>query len=132
MSQQTACEIPARWRWHYDELLDLRDQLLEARERGLHDAEVAAEWATDPVDNASEMYDRDLAITLLSSEMDSLYEVEAALSRIEDGTYGVCEFSGQPIPADRLRALPWTRFCRSAAEKLIQPQHRFAAAPIGT
>ena len=42
---------------------------------------------------------------------DQLDEVEAALARIDDGTYGLCEAGGEPIPAARLEAMPATRFC---------------------
>ena len=45
-----------------------------------------------------------------------LLEVEFALSRIERGTYGVCEETSEPIEIPRLRALPWTRFCIEGAE----------------
>jgi RNA polymerase-binding transcription factor DksA len=50
-------------------------------------------------------------------EENSFAEVEAALQRIRNGTYGICEATGKPISLDRLRAIPWTRFCREAAPR---------------
>jgi len=47
-----------------------------------------------------------------------LIEVDAALRRLQQGTYGICERTGMPIPLERLRALPWTRFTREAAEQM--------------
>ena len=50
-------------------------------------------------------------------EQSALSEVEAAIGRIRHGTYGICEETGLPIPAERLRAVPWTRFIRPAQER---------------
>ena len=36
-------------------------------------------------------------------------EIDHALAKLEDGTYGICEISGQPIPKERLKAIPWAR-----------------------
>ncbi|MBV9999423.1 MAG: TraR/DksA C4-type zinc finger protein [Verrucomicrobia bacterium] len=45
-------------------------------------------------------------------------EVNEALGRIEGGTYGRCELTGKPIPAERLDAIPWTRFTAEAEAQL--------------
>ena len=111
------CKIPCQWRWHHRALTTLHDQLTQSRQRGLHEATESQGWHdTDPAEMASEEFDRGLGLSLLSSEMDALYEVDAAISRIEDGTYGICEMTGAAIPEERLRAVPWTRYCRAAAE----------------
>lgn len=47
--------------------------------------------------------------------MQQLAAVEAALLRVADGTYGVCEVCGRPIPPDRLEAIPWAATCVSCA-----------------
>jgi RNA polymerase-binding protein DksA len=62
-------------------------------------------------DTATAMYDRELDGGLEEGARDTLVEIDAALQRIEDGTYGICEVCGKPIGADRLSALPWTRLC---------------------
>jgi DnaK suppressor protein len=61
--------------------------------------------------------DRDVLWAELGAEDDRLYEIDCAIQRIRDGVYGFCEETGAPIPAARLRAVPWTRYSRSAAEK---------------
>lgn len=131
MSTQLAeCEVPAKWRWHYEVLTGIRDRLLRARKRGLQDATETAEWhTTDPTDRATDEVEQDLTMTLLTSEIDALYEVEAALSRIEDGSYGICEMTGKTIPAARLRAVPWARNCRAAAEEILEKP---SASRMGT
>jgi RNA polymerase-binding protein DksA len=62
-------------------------------------------------DTATAMYDRELDEGLEEGARDTLAEIDAALQRIEDGTYGICEVCGKPIGADRLSAIPWTRLC---------------------
>jgi RNA polymerase-binding transcription factor DksA len=47
-----------------------------------------------------------------------MYEIDAALDRIRHGTYGVCEISGEPIEAERLAAIPWTRYSAVAQREL--------------
>ena len=54
----------------------------------------------------------------LSAEQDALYEVNEALKQILNGGYGICEETGEAIPAARLRAVPWTRFTREIEERL--------------
>lgn len=62
-------------------------------------------------DYASATYDRELDEGLEEGVLDTLRQIDAALQRIEDGTYGVCEICGKPIGAERLRAIPWTTRC---------------------
>ena len=62
-------------------------------------------------DTATAMYDRELDEGLEEGAQQTLAEIDAALQRIEDGTYGVCEICGKPIGADRLAAIPWARLC---------------------
>jgi DnaK suppressor protein len=60
--------------------------------------------------------ERDLAIE--DSEQTVLRLIEVALQKIDDGTYGVCERCGEPIPAARLEAIPYTPYCIKDAEWL--------------
>jgi RNA polymerase-binding transcription factor DksA len=50
---------------------------------------------------------RDLA--LAAQAMDMIDEIDHALTKFEEGTYGICEVSGEPIPEERLEAIPWAR-----------------------
>lgn len=72
-----------------------------------------AEGGTDNhmADTATAMYDRELDEGLEEGAKETLVEIDAALRRIEDGTYGICENCGKPIGEDRLAALPWARLC---------------------
>jgi RNA polymerase-binding protein DksA len=62
-------------------------------------------------DTATAMYDRELDEGLEEGARETLAEIDGALQRIEDGTYGICEVCGKPIGAERLSAIPWTRLC---------------------
>lgn len=62
-------------------------------------------------DTATAMYDRELDEGLEEGAKTTLVEIDAALQRIEAGTYGICEVCGKPIGVERLSAIPWTRLC---------------------
>jgi RNA polymerase-binding protein DksA len=61
-----------------------------------------------PGDAATSTFDRELDATLEGNEERLLQAIDAALQRIENGTYGICRSCGQPIDPERLEALPWT------------------------
>jgi RNA polymerase-binding transcription factor DksA len=62
-------------------------------------------------DTATATYDRELDQGLEEGVQQTLGEIEAALRRIDDGTYGTCLMCGGEIPEPRLRAIPWARLC---------------------
>jgi DnaK suppressor protein len=62
-------------------------------------------------DIATATFDREMASTLEDNSNHVLSEIDAALTRIDDGTYGICERCGHPIGAERLEALPWATLC---------------------
>jgi RNA polymerase-binding transcription factor DksA len=107
-----------------EKLLQLREEVPQSRVRDNKGDFLARTEAsplgTHPADAGSDAYDRDFALDLLSRAQDGLYEIDQALRRIESGMYGICEMSGQPIPHERLEAIPWARFtveCQSQIEK---------------
>ena len=69
-------------------------------------------------DLGSDSYEIDNIIGLLDSERKILMEVSDALSRIEDGTYGICQGHGEQISKQRLKAIPWARYCVACATLL--------------
>ena len=71
----------------------------------------------DSVGLASQTLLEDLAVDTIQREQQLLGEVEAALGRLREGLYGVCEGCGEQIPERRLHALPWARFCLACAER---------------
>ena len=72
-----------------------------------------------PADVGTETFEREKDLSILEHVEAELADVDHALRRLEDGTYGICEACGQPIGEDRLEALPAARFClkdQAAAE----------------
>ena len=70
-------------------------------------------WNPDQhtADAATAMHDRELDYGLADNEQQLLGEIDTALQRIEDGTYGICVNRGEQIPVERLEAIPWTTLC---------------------
>jgi len=61
-------------------------------------------------DIGTDNYEQEFALGLLDSERKLLHEINEALQRMEDGIYGICEGTGEPIPYARLEASPWARY----------------------
>jgi RNA polymerase-binding transcription factor DksA len=112
-------EVKAEWAKFQKHLLELRERLLNQM-NGLakESAEELAGYSLHMADSGTDNFDRDFALSLLSSDQDAIYEIEEALKRIERNTYGICELTGKPIPKARLEAIPWTRFTVEAQAQL--------------
>jgi len=112
-------KIKPEWVQFHQRLLELRERLL-AQMSGLakESAEEMTNYSLHMADSGTDNFDRDFALSLLSSDQDAIYEIEEALKRIEKRTYGICELSGKPIPKSRLEAIPWTRFTVEAQTQL--------------
>src|SRR6266404_7288608 len=112
-------KIKAEWVTFYHRLLELREQLMRQM-NGLakESAQEMAGYSLHMADSGTDNFDRDFALSLLSSDQDAIYEIEEALKRIERNTYGICELTGKPIPKARLDAIPWTRFTVEAQAQL--------------
>jgi len=100
-------------------LLELRAKFAEeiralAREVSRNPREASGDLSSRPIhmaDISSDTYERELSISIVSSEQQVLYQIEEALKRIDDGTYGMCQQCGTPITLSRLKAVPYTSLC---------------------
>lgn len=107
----TSVKIKAAWKKYYDILLDLRGQLmLQMGDLKKESAEEMTGYSMHMADSGTDNFDRDSALSLLSSDQDAVYEIDEALKRIERGTYGICELTNKTIPRTRLNAVPWARY----------------------
>jgi len=66
---------------------------------------------THPADVGSDNYEHEFALGLLESERTLLKEIDAALERVANGTFGICLGTGKPISVARLKARPWAKYC---------------------
>lgn len=112
-------KVKSEWQKFCVHLLELREQLVRQM-NGLaqESAQELAGYSLHMADSGTDNFDRDFALSLLSSDQDAVYEIEEALKRIERKTYGICELTGKPIPRARLEAIPWTRFTVEAQAQL--------------
>jgi RNA polymerase-binding transcription factor DksA len=126
-------EVPEKYKRYYKLLLDLRTHLTAGIE--LHSEETLKRSSKDDAgdlssygqhmaDAGTDTFDRDFALSLVSSEQEALGEIDAAIKRIKDGTYGICEITQEPIAKDRLLAVPFTRYSASAQKELERNRHR--------
>ena len=73
--------------------------------------EIQIEYAADPLDQIRSGLDREIVLRQLDRQARSVHEVQTALAKFDDGSYGVCEQCEEPISAKRLDAVPWARLC---------------------
>lgn len=76
-------------------------------------------------DQGTDNFDREFALNLASSDQDLLYEIDEALVRIENKTYGMCEMTGQPIEKERLKVIPQTRYCVAAQAEMERGKTKY-------
>lgn len=126
-------DVPEKFKRFYRLLLDLRTHLTEGIER--HSEETLKRSAKDDAgdlsaygqhmaDAGTDTFDRDFALSMVASEQEALSEIDAAIKRIHDGTYGVCEITQKPIAKERLLAVPFTRYSAEAQKDLERNRHR--------
>ncbi len=101
-------------------LLEKREQLvgdvvtMEAEALKKNRSDAAGDLSMMPIhmaDIGTDNYEQEFTIGLIQNEQEILKEIDAALARIENGSYGVCEATRKPIGKTRLKAKPWARFC---------------------
>jgi len=120
----------------------MRDRLAEERERleGLRQEYSALREESEEdglqelssvdqhqADTGTETFERSKDLSILDEVEAELGEIEYALRRLDEGTYGTCEACGKQIPDERLDAMPATRFCVDD-QALAEQEARSAAA----
>jgi DnaK suppressor protein len=103
------------------QLLDLRSRVLGAAhdivEGDVDDGELSSAAGDQHLaDHASEMVDRELDESLEDNAEQLVQDIDRALRKIDDGTYGKCERCGQQIPEERLDAVPYATLCVSCKQ----------------
>jgi RNA polymerase-binding protein DksA len=83
----------------------------EAMKKG---SDAAGDLSTLPMhlaDMGTDSFEQDMSLGLMENETDELHEIEEALERIKDGSFGLCENCKKRIPKERLKAIPYARLC---------------------
>src|SRR5437763_1353570 len=108
-------KIPARWSKQHERLIAERDRLLACDRSPTEGSSVKMD---DLGDAAADESQRCLSLVAACAAQANLVDVLEAIRRIERGTYGICEMTGKPIEAERLRAIPWTRYSLQGQKEL--------------
>lgn len=108
-------------------LLEEKQRILDLYQQDLKAGQETGDFGTeDLVDQANAAWNRELNFALSDGERKQLLLIDAALQRLEEGTYGFCLHSGEPIAFQRLQAVPWARYTVDVQEKiekgLLEPE----------
>jgi len=100
-------------------LLKEREQIVgEVRQTYVSSQEVGQDGIQDIGDEAANIYNKQILLSLNENERLRLQEVDEALDRIATGTYGICEECGGPISLKRLEVRPVAKYCVPCLTKL--------------
>jgi RNA polymerase-binding transcription factor DksA len=120
-----------KWQKYFERMLEMRDELLARRgDLGATSPMQEGTFAVNPADRGTDEYDTGAAFGQYSSDQEVLFEIDEALRRMDNGTYGICEATGKRILEERLEAVPWTRFARDAEESVEREQQRRKARHV--
>lgn len=112
-------DIPPKFARYYKLLLELREHVVSGldihtrdtlKRSAKEDSGDLSAYSQHMADAGTDTFDRDFALSLVSSEQDALFEIEDAIRRIRKGTYGICEITGKPIKKERLLAVPFAKY----------------------
>lgn len=104
-----------------------KQRILDLYQQDLKAGQQTGDFGTeDLVDQANAAWNRELNFALSDGERKQLLLIEAALERLDQGTYGFCLHSGEPIAFPRLHAVPWARYTVDVQERiekgLLEPE----------
>jgi DnaK suppressor protein len=99
-------------------LLEAKRQELTMRLKSRRPSTASEQSPGDEADQASDDAEISLETRLMDRDAKLLREVERALEKVHDNTYGLCEGTDEPIGYARLKLRPWTRYCVTYKEEL--------------
>ena len=104
-------------------LLLVREEIIgQMKQRDSSAQEIGQDGIQDIGDESVTIYNRHLLLSLSDNERERLLEVDEALDRIEDGTFGICEECEESISLKRLEVMPNARYCVKCQEELERAQ----------
>jgi len=115
-----------------EKIAGYRKQLFARREALAEDLRLATAQLindevvyTDSVDQASAETDKSFILQMKNRERDALWQIDEAIRRLDDGSFGECERCGEPISEARIEAFPFTTLCIDCKAELESEEHRF-------
>jgi len=101
--------------------MDLRDQIshtIQGTTEQVKETEESRGYSQHQADEGTDDFGKTISIEVSSQEYNILKQIERALEKIEDGTYGICDISGKDISKERLEAVPYATMTVEAQEML--------------
>lgn len=107
--------VKTRKKVHRQTLLKKKEELI-ANWGQEPDTLVQGVRSPDDAELAAHSVEQDVATWTVNLRFETLREIDGALNRLDDGGYGTCESCGESIASNRLKAIPWARFCVACQE----------------
>ena len=107
----------ARFKKRLEELRDQMNNLIRDTSEDAKTTDETKGYSQHQADEGTDDFNRTISLEVTSKEFGILRQIERALDKINDGTYGVCDVTGEEIPLARLEAIPYATMTVKAQEK---------------
>lgn len=107
----------AKFKKRLEEMRDQMTNLIRDTSEDVKSADETKGYSQHQADEGTDDFHRTITLEVTSKEFDILRQIEHALDKIEEGTYGICDISGEEIPLARLEAIPYAAMTVKAQEK---------------
>ncbi|MBI2810895.1 MAG: TraR/DksA family transcriptional regulator [Candidatus Melainabacteria bacterium] len=107
----------ARFKQRLEELRDQLTNMIRDSSEDVKSIDETKGYSQHQADEGTDDFNRTISLEVTSKEFGTLRQIERAMEKIEDGTYGVCDITGEEIPMARLEAIPYATMTVKAQEK---------------
>lgn len=97
--------------------IQLTQSVIEVNEE-VKEIDASKEYSPRQADEGTDDFDKTINFEVSHTEMEMIKQIDRALEKIEEGTYGICDLSGKDIPKARLEALPYASLTVESQEKM--------------
>lgn len=108
----------SKFKQRLEELRDQLTRLLKGSTAEVKSADDSGAYSQHQADQGTDDFDRTITLEVTSREYEILRQIERALQKIEENTYGICDISGEDIPIARLEAVPYANMTVKAQERI--------------
>lgn len=108
----------AKFKKRLEEMRNQLMRLLKGSTAEVKTPDEATGYSQHQADQGTDDFDRTISLEVTSREYDLLRQIERALEKVEEGTYGVCDISGEEIPLPRLEAIPYANMTVKAQDQV--------------
>ena len=106
------------------QLLEMREEIINRLQKAKEENQKGQRDIGDQGDAATDAINRETSLALENRDLEVLREIDYALKKMENGTYGICESCGDEIPIERLKVLPFARYCLECQEDIEREQSK--------